>query len=108
MITVQNEEEVLRNNQCLEPFVRMVVSCLKSLTMLKLTRFNHVSQEKFQLDLLSVLIQGKIIPELAREDKFIVLSIMVKNSIVMKKEIISMVWKDNGDFSNENFHRRVE
>ena len=108
VITVQNEEEELRNNRFLESFVGTVRSGLKSLTMLKLTRFNHLSQEKYQLDLPSVLILGKPIPELPREDMFIVSSIMVKSSTVMEKKIISMVSRDSGDFSNENSLRKVE
>jgi hypothetical protein len=75
---------------------------------LKLTHFNLLSQEKYQLDLLSVLILGKLIPELPQEDMFIVSSIMVKNSTAMEKEIISMVWRISGGILNENLRRKVE
>ena len=85
-----------------------VRSGLKSLMMLKLACSNHVFQEKYQLDLPSVLILGKPIPELPREDMFIDSSIRVKSSTVMEKKIISMIWRDSGDFSNENSLRTGE
>lgn len=80
---VQSEVEEPRNNRCLEPFVGTVRSGLKSLITLKLKHFNHLSQEKYQLDLpyvliLGVLILGTRIPELPQEDMFIVLSIRRK------------------------------
>ncbi|MCK9593295.1 MAG: transposase, partial [Methanoregula sp.] len=59
-------------------------------TMLKMTRFSHISQEKYQQDLPFVLILGKPILELPPEDMSIVSSIMVKRSTVMEMEIISM------------------
>ena len=75
---VQSEVEEPRNNRCLEPFVGTVRSGLKSLITLKLKHFNHLSQEKYQLDLPYVLILGTRIPELPQEDMFIVLSIRRK------------------------------
>jgi len=108
MITVQNREEGPGNNRYLESFVGTVRSGPKSLMTLKLKRFNHVSQEKYQQDLPSVLIPGKLIPELLPEDMSIALSIMVNDNTRMEKEIISMVWGDSGDFSNENSLRKVE
>ena len=89
-IMVQNKVEKPRNNRCLESFVGTVRSGLKSLITLKLKHFNHLSQEKYQLDLPYVLILGKRIPELPQEDRFNILSIMAKSSTVMEKEIISI------------------
>jgi hypothetical protein len=102
VIAVLHEEEELKNNWFSESFVGTGRSGLKPLTMLKLTRFNHLSQEKYQMDLLYVLIPGKPIPELRPKDMFIISSIMMKNSTVTVKEIISIAWRDSWDFLNEN------
>jgi hypothetical protein len=107
-ITAQNEEEEPRNNRYLESFVGTVRSGPKSLITLKLKHFNHLSQGKYPLDLPSVLILGKPIPELPQEDMFIVLSIVAKNSTVMEKEIISMGLRVSGVISNVNSHLKVE
>ena len=45
-----------------------------------------------------VQIPGKHTPVSLREVTFTVSSITVKNSTAMEKEIISMVWRDSGDF----------
>jgi hypothetical protein len=87
---VQNEEEDPRNNWYLEYFVGTVRSGPKSLMTLKLKHLNYVSQEKYLLDLPSVLMLGKPVPELPQDDMFIVLSIIAKNNTVMEKESISM------------------
>jgi len=55
VITVQNEDGGPRNNRYLESFVGAAKSGQKSLMTLKLTRFNHWSQEKYHWDLSSVL-----------------------------------------------------
>ena len=102
VIMVLNGEEGPRNNRYLGSFAGTVRSGPKSLMTLKLKRFNHLSQEKYQLDLPSVLILGKLIPGLPQEGMFIVSSIMVNDNTLMEMEIISMVWRDSGDFSSEN------
>src|SRR5208337_2490562 len=96
-ITVLNEEEVRRNNRCLEFFVVMVRSGPRLLMTLELKPFNLLSQEKFQQGLSSVPIPGGHTPVSLHGDMFIVLSIMVKNSTATEKEVISMVWRDSGD-----------
>jgi hypothetical protein len=93
-----NEDEVQRNNRYSESSVATVLSGPRLLTMLELKRFNHLSQKKFQLVLLSVQIPGKHTPVSLRGDMSTVLLITAKNSIAMEKEIISMVWRDSGDF----------
>jgi hypothetical protein len=92
-----NEDEEQRNNQYSESSVAMVQSGLRLSMTLELTHFNLSSQKKFQPVLLSVQIPGKHIPVSLREVTFTVSSITVKNSTVMEKEIISMVWRDSGD-----------
>jgi len=108
VITAQNGEKDPRNNRYPESFVVTVRSGLMLLLMSKLTRFHCLSQEKYQRDLRSVLIPGKPLPELPRDDMFIVLSIMMKNSTAHGKEIISGVWRDSGVFSNENPRQKEE
>ena len=66
--------------------------------MSKLKPCNHLSQKKYQLDLSSVLILGKLLPVLLQEDTFTGWLIMANDSTAMVKEIISMDWKDSGDF----------
>jgi len=108
VIRVQNEEEVQRNNRFLESFAGMVRSGQKSLMMLMLTRFSPFISRKVSTGSTVCPDTGKAYPELRPEDMFIVSSIMVKSSTVMEKEIISMSWRDSGDFSYENSHQKVE
>ena len=57
---------------------------------LKRILFNLSSHKKYQQVLSSALIPGKLIPGSLHEVMSIVLSIMVNDSILTEKEIISM------------------
>jgi hypothetical protein len=95
-IRVLNEDEVQRNNRYSGSSVGMVLSGPRLSMTLVLKHFNRSSQEKSQPVLSSVLIPGKHIPGSLHEDMFIASSITVKNSTLMGKVIISMVWRDSG------------
>jgi hypothetical protein len=92
-----NEGEGPRNNRYSGSSVAMVLFGPRLLKTLELILFNLSSHEKYQQDLLSVLIPGKRTPASLQEDTSIASSITVNDSTLMEKEIISMVWKDSGD-----------
>jgi len=95
-IRLLNEDEEQRNNRYSGSSVAMVLSGSRLSMTLKLVLFNHSSHKKYQQVLSSVLILGKITPESRHEDTSIVSSIMVNDSTVTEKEIISMDWRDSG------------
>jgi hypothetical protein len=57
---------------------------------------NHSSHKKYPRVLSSVLIPRKLTPGSLYEDTSIVSSIMVNDSTLTEKEIISMGWRDSG------------
>jgi hypothetical protein len=73
------------------------IYCQKGIVWVEVIDETTPSQRKFQPVLLSVQIPGKHAPVSLHEDTFIVLSIIVKISTAMYKEIISMVWRDSWD-----------
>ena len=96
-IKEQNVEEEQRNNRYSGFSIAMILSKLRLSVTLNLILFNLSSHEKYQQDLLSVLIPGKRTPASLQEDMFTGWLIMAKNSTAMEKEIISMVWRVSGD-----------
>ena len=95
-IRVLNEEEEPENNRYSGSSVATVLSGPRLSMTSKLALFNHSSHKKYQWVLSSVLIPGKLTPESLHEDTSIVSSIMVNDSTVTEKEIISMDWRDSG------------
>jgi hypothetical protein len=91
-----NEGEGPRSNRYSGSSVATVLSDPRWLRMLKRVLFNHASPKKVPPDQLSVQIPGKLISASLLGDTFIVSLIMVNVSILMEKEITSMVWKDSG------------
>lgn len=73
----------------------------------RLKHFNSSSPGKYQRALSFVQIYGELTPESPQVDLFITLSIMVKESIAMKKEVIS-VWKDSGSSLNDSRPQKEE
>ncbi len=106
-ITALNGEEERRNNWCWGFFVIMILPGPKLLMKLELKLCNHLSQGKFQPVPSFVQIPGKHIPVSLHVDTFIILSITVKTSIAMEKEIISMVWKDSGGYLKRKLVSKV-
>ena len=85
-----------KNNRYSGSSVAMVLSRPRLSITLKQILFNPSSHKKYQLVRSSALIPGKLIPGSLHEDMSIVLSIMVNDSILTEKEIISMGCRDSG------------
>lgn len=88
-------DEGPRNNRYSGSSVATVLSGPRLSMTLMLLLFNHSCHKKYQRVLSSVLTLGKLTPGSLHEDVSIAWSIMVNNSTVTEKEIISMGWRDS-------------
>jgi hypothetical protein len=90
-IKEQNMGEGPGSNRSSESSVEMVLCRLKLLMMSKLKHFYHSSHKKYLQGLSSIQIFGNLTPISLRGDMSIVSLIMVNDSNLTEKEIISTV-----------------